>query len=89
LKKHRPLFDEGCSKLLDQRKKAKLPWLKDPREVNGDNLNNVRREASGHFKNENKGYVKGKINELGTNSKKKEPEMCVEEDLNLRGAAIL
>jgi hypothetical protein len=27
LKKHKPWFDEGCSKLLDQRKPAKLKWL--------------------------------------------------------------
>jgi hypothetical protein len=27
LKKHWPWFDEGCSKLLDQRKEAKLQWL--------------------------------------------------------------
>jgi hypothetical protein len=26
-KKHKPWFDEGCSKLLDQRKQAKLQWL--------------------------------------------------------------
>jgi hypothetical protein len=30
LKKHKPWFDEGCSKLLDQRKQAKLQWLQDP-----------------------------------------------------------
>jgi hypothetical protein len=38
LKKHKPRFDEGCSKLLDQRKHAKLQWLQDPSEINGDNL---------------------------------------------------
>jgi hypothetical protein len=27
LKKHKPWSDEGCSKLLDQRKQAKLQWL--------------------------------------------------------------
>jgi hypothetical protein len=27
LRKHKPWFDEGCSKLLDQRKLAKLQWL--------------------------------------------------------------
>jgi hypothetical protein len=27
LKKHKPWFDEGCSKLLDQRKEAKLQWF--------------------------------------------------------------
>jgi hypothetical protein len=51
LRKHKPWFDEGCSKLLDQRKRAKFHWLQDPSEVNGDNLNNVRREASRHFRN--------------------------------------
>jgi hypothetical protein len=38
LKKHKPWFDEGCSKLLDQRKQVKLQWLQDPNEINGDNL---------------------------------------------------
>jgi hypothetical protein len=42
LKKHKPWFDEGRSKLLDQRKEAKLQWLQDPSEINGDNPNNVR-----------------------------------------------
>jgi hypothetical protein len=42
LKKHKPRFDEGSSKLLDQRKLAKLQWLHDPSEINGDNLNNVK-----------------------------------------------
>jgi hypothetical protein len=37
LKKHKPWFDEGCSKLLDQRKQAKLQWLQDPSEINADN----------------------------------------------------
>jgi hypothetical protein len=31
LKKHKPYFDEGCPKLLDQRKLAKLQWLQDPK----------------------------------------------------------
>jgi hypothetical protein len=42
LKKHNPSFDEGCSKFLDQRIQAKLQWLQDPNEINGDNLNNVK-----------------------------------------------
>jgi hypothetical protein len=37
-KKHKPWFDEGCSKLLDQRKQAKLQWLQDPSKINGDTL---------------------------------------------------
>jgi hypothetical protein len=48
-----------------------LQWLQDLCETNGDNLNNVRREASRHFRNENRKYLKDKINELTTNSKNK------------------
>jgi hypothetical protein len=46
LKKHKP----GCSELLDRRKQAKYKWLQDPSEINRDNLNNIRREASRHFR---------------------------------------
>jgi hypothetical protein len=51
MKKHKPRFDKGCSKLLDQGKQAKLQWLQDPSEINRDNLNSVRCEASRHFRN--------------------------------------
>jgi uncharacterized protein YaaR (DUF327 family) len=71
LKKHKPWFNKGCSKSLDQRKQAKLQWLQDPSEINGDNLNHVRRETSRHFKNRMREYLKDKINEFATNSKNK------------------
>jgi hypothetical protein len=51
LRKHKPWFDEGCSKLLDQSKQAKLQWLQYPSEINGDILNTVRREATRYFRN--------------------------------------
>jgi hypothetical protein len=38
LKNHKSWFDKGCSKLLDQRKQAKLQWAQNPSEINGDNL---------------------------------------------------
>jgi hypothetical protein len=38
---------------------------------NGNNLHNVRREASRNFRNKKKEYLKAKINELETNSKNK------------------
>jgi glucan phosphorylase len=47
-----------------------LQWLQNPGGINGDNLN-VRREASRHFRNRNRKYLKDKINELATNSKNK------------------
>jgi uncharacterized protein YaaR (DUF327 family) len=71
LKKHKPWFDEACSKLVDQRKQAKLQWLQDPSEINGDNLKIMRCEASRYFRNKKKEYLKDKINELATNSKNK------------------
>jgi hypothetical protein len=77
LKKHKPWFDEGFTKLLDQRKQAKLQWLQDPSEIHGDNLNNVRREAS-TFRNKKREYLKDKINELATN-RKRTSETCIEE----------
>jgi len=45
-----------------------MQWVQDPTQSNVDNLNNVRREASRHFRNK-KGYLKAKIEELETNSK--------------------
>jgi hypothetical protein len=70
--KHRkPWFDEECSKLVDRRKQAKLQWLQDPCEANEDNLSDVRREVSRHFRNKKREYLKDKINELETNSKNK------------------
>jgi hypothetical protein len=39
--KDKPWLDKGCSKLLAQRRQAKLQWLQDPSEINVDNLNNT------------------------------------------------
>jgi flagellar motility protein MotE (MotC chaperone) len=66
LKKGNSKFDEGCSKLLDQRKQAKLQCLEDRSEINGDNL-----ETSRHFRNKKREYLKDKIDELATNKKNK------------------
>ncbi|PNF21971.1 hypothetical protein B7P43_G17907 [Cryptotermes secundus] len=70
-KKHKPWFNEGCSKLLDQRKQAKLQWLQDPSKLNGDNLKNIRCETSRNFRNKKREYLKDKIDELAMNSKNK------------------
>jgi hypothetical protein len=58
-------------KLLDQRKQAKLQWLRDPRKINGDNSNNIRREVSRHFRNNKREYLKPKSNKLAIHSKNK------------------
>jgi hypothetical protein len=71
LKHNKPWFDDECSKLIDQRKQAKLQWLQNPRQINGDNLKNLRRETSRTFRNKKRECLKGKINELKTNNKNK------------------
>jgi hypothetical protein len=39
--------------------------------VNGDNLQNLRCETSRTFRNKERKYLKGKLNELETNNKNK------------------
>ena len=46
-----------------------MQWIHDPSQSNVDNLNNVRRDASRHFRNKKKAHLKAKIEELETNSK--------------------
>jgi hypothetical protein len=67
----KPWFDEECSKLVDQKKQAKLQWLQDPSEVNEGNLSDARQKASRHFRNKKMEYLEDKINELESNSKNK------------------
>ena len=46
-----------------------MQWIQDPSRSNVDNLNNVRRDASRHFRNKKKAYLKVEIEELETKSK--------------------
>jgi hypothetical protein len=50
LKQHTPWFDKECVGFLDQRKQAKMQWIQDPSRSTADNLNNVRRDTSRHFR---------------------------------------
>jgi hypothetical protein len=68
MKKHKPRFDQACSK-LDQNKQGKLQWLQDPSKPKGYNLKIVRPEASTYFRNKKGEYLKDKFNELATSSK--------------------
>jgi len=43
-----------------------MQWLQDLNQSNVDNLNNVRREASRHFRNKNKEYLRAKFYELSS-----------------------
>jgi hypothetical protein len=75
LKHNKSVFDNECSELVDQRKQAKLQWLQNPSQINGDNLQDLRRETSRTFRNKKRGYLQGKINELETNNKNKKRDL--------------
>jgi hypothetical protein len=45
--------------------------LQNPSQINGDNVQNLRRETSRKFRNKKMEYLKDKINELETNNKNK------------------
>jgi len=68
LEQNKPWFDEECLGFLDQRKRSKMQWIQDPTQSNVDDLNNVRCEICGHFRNKKKAYLRAKIGELETNS---------------------
>jgi hypothetical protein len=57
--------------LVDRRKQAKLQWLQDPSEAKEDNLSEIRREASKHFRQKKREYLKDRINELEGNTENK------------------
>jgi len=48
-----------------------MQWINDTNQSNVDNLNNVRRNASRHFRNKKKTYLKAKVEGLETNRKVK------------------
>jgi hypothetical protein len=50
MKQHIPWFHEEWLDTLDQRKQAKMQWIQEPSHSNVDNLNNVRRDGSRHFR---------------------------------------
>ena len=43
-----------------------MQWIQDPSQSNVNNLNKVRCEARGHFRNKKLGYLKAKIEEFET-----------------------
>jgi hypothetical protein len=73
-----------------QRKPAKMQWVQDPNQSYIDILNKVRHEASKHFRNKKKQYLKDKIDNIATNRKiKKILETCVRSSRTLRRVTSL
>jgi hypothetical protein len=57
LKHHKLWFDEECLRFLDERKQ----WLQVPNQSNVNNRKSTRHEASRHFRNKKKEYLKAKL----------------------------
>jgi len=66
-----------------------MQWIQDPNHSTVDNLNNVRRDASRHFRNKKKEYLKAKVDEPETNRKIKIWETCVGAAVTLRRVTSL
>jgi len=60
-----------------------MQWVQNPTQSNVDNLNNVRPEASRHFRNKKKESLKAKIEELETNGKIKNNEKAYQPRTNI------
>jgi hypothetical protein len=54
-----------------------MQWVQDPSQSNVDNLNYVRHEASRHFRNKKKEYLKPEIEDLQINSKDQEYQRLI------------
>ena len=67
-----------------------MQWIQDPSQSNVDNLNNVRREVSRHFRNKKKKtYLRAKIQELETNNKIQNIRDCIGASVTLRSCTSL
>jgi DNA anti-recombination protein RmuC len=69
-------------------KQAKIQWLKNPNQSNEDNMNNIRHEASRHFRNKKKEYLKAIMNFKQT-VRTRISETCIGVSMTLRGGASL
>jgi hypothetical protein len=89
LKQHKPQIDEKCSKLLEQRKQAKLQWLQNPNLTNGDYVNNVSHDTGRNFGNRKTEYLKEKLVSFKQTVRTKISETYIEAQMNLRSVTKL
>jgi hypothetical protein len=57
-------------KLIESKERIQTAVFQYPIDINGDNLSNIRRQASTRFSNKKRDYLEDKINNLATNSRK-------------------
>ncbi|PSN41362.1 hypothetical protein C0J52_19113 [Blattella germanica] len=65
----RKWFDEECVDMVHKRKLAKMNWMREPNEINSEQLRSIRRETIRFLKNKKREYLKEKINDLEINAK--------------------
>jgi hypothetical protein len=65
--------------IIRSKETAKLQWLQDPCEINGDNLNNVRCEANRQFRNKKREYLEDKISEVAITERTRTSQTRIEE----------
>ena len=63
--------------------------MKDPSQSSVDHLNNVRREASSHFRNKKKAYLKATTEEIELTVRSKILGTCIGASVTLRRVTIL
>jgi hypothetical protein len=76
-------------RFLDQRKRAKMQWIQDPSQSKVDNLNNVRRAVSRHFRNKKKAYLRAKIENAKLTVRSKILGTCTGASMTLRRGTSL
>ena len=54
-----------------------MQWIQDLSQSNADYLNNVRWDASRHFRKKTKAYLRAKVEELETNSRINNIMTCI------------
>lgn len=74
---------------MDRRKHDEIQWLQDPHQSDVDNLNNVRHEASRHFSNKKKDFLKADINKHETNGKNNNIRDCTGASVTLQEVTSL
>jgi hypothetical protein len=79
LNKHKPCFDERCSKSLDQRKCTKLLWLQYPSKMEGDNLNNKNCKPANISGTKRRNILKTKLMNLQRTVRTRTSQICIEE----------
>jgi len=71
------------------KKRAKMQWIQAPSQSNVDNLKNVRREVSRHFRDKMKAYIELRLRDLKLTVRYKTIGTCIDASMTLRRGTSL